>query len=110
MNLDTLNLFLADLEQAGWSVERKSTQGLSLNPSFSARYPDIPDEYILFLENVASCINPSRTAWFLVEDDYNGTRNFAFSWNEFESQSIEAAEEDIELITEIKHFWDQNLP
>lgn len=110
MNIQQLNTIIDELDRAGWSISRKTTPSLSLNLAISARYPNIPEDYVMFLENVISCINPDQTAWFLVEDDYNGTSDSAFAWNEFENQSLEAAEDDTELIDNIKHFWDQHMP
>lgn len=110
MDLDQLNTLLANLERAGWSVVRKSAPDLSLNDGFHSRYADIPTDYLLFLRLVESCVNPDKTAWFLTEADYNGASDTAFAWNEFEAQSLDAAEGDSELMNEIRRFWDGHLP
>jgi len=56
------------------------------------------------------CINPDETCWFLCGDDFNGSSDSAYCWNEIESQSIEIAEGYPEWKAEIKEFWDKHLP
>ena len=48
--------------------------------------------------------------WFICYDEFIGNSDIAFKWNEFESMSLEAAEEDLTWKEDIKFFWDNNLP
>ena len=42
--------------------------------------------------------------------DFSGESGLAFAWNEWERQSIEAAEGDEELERRVVAFWDSHLP
>jgi hypothetical protein len=69
------------LKKEGWKVELIDSGGISLNESFSRRYPQIPEGYVKFLQRVASCVNAAETVCFLCADDYN-TSKWAWAWNE----------------------------
>ena len=56
------------------------------------------------------CANKAETAWFLCQPDYDGTSDSAYRWNEFELQSLEAAEGDDDWRREITRFWDRHFP
>jgi len=101
---------LGALKQAGWAVTEKDPASLDLDGAIRSRYPSIPDEYLTFLSCFSICANPADTAWFLSEDDFNGTTESAFAWNEFEKQSFEAADGDAALERSISAFWDAHLP
>ena len=55
---------------------------------------------------------PDETGWFLCIDDFNGTSDSAYTWNEFEQISLQAAEDshDEEWKRSIIQFWDDHLP
>lgn len=55
-------------------------------------------------------VSADETSWFLCCDDYNGTSESAFKWNEFENLSLEAAGDDSEWKEEIRQWWDKRLP
>lgn len=57
----------------------KQPPKLALGPPIQARYPNIPTDYLEFLRHVSSCANADETAWFLCEDEYNGTTDKAFA-------------------------------
>ncbi len=48
--------------------------------------------------------------WLLTVQDFCGETNSMFAWNEWELQSIEAAEDDDDWIKQIRSFWDRHLP
>ncbi|MGN7864076.1 hypothetical protein [Chryseobacterium sp. 22458] len=83
----------------------------SLNKEFHLRYPHVPDDYLTFLNTFSLLTNLSDTTWFNSISDFNGTNDeSAFSWNEFEIQSLEAFDGDAESQKKIQTFWDQHLP
>lgn len=98
------------LALAGWKVEICQSGPVELGSENSERYPTIPPDYATFLSSVRRCVNPAETAWFLCEPDYNGTSGSAFRWNEFEGNSLLAAERDPQWQAEIRLFWDLHLP
>jgi Uma2 family endonuclease len=59
---------------------------------------------------VDHCANKDETAWFLCENDFNGVSDSAYRWNEFETQSLEAAEGDELWKTQILDFWRYHFP
>ncbi|WP_312303707.1 hypothetical protein [Chryseobacterium sp.] len=83
----------------------------SLHKEFHLRYPHVPDDYLTFLDTFSLLTNLSDTTWFNSISDFNGTNDeSAFSWNEFEIQSLEASDGDAESQKKIQTFWDQHLP
>ena len=103
-----LNVFLDSLRSNGWSV-RTNGDG-DFDESFRRRYPNIPEDYLLFLKVVTACINGDETVWFNCRDDFNGKSSSVFPWNAFEEMALEAAEGDDEDSTQIREFWDKHLP
>jgi hypothetical protein len=74
------------------------------------RYPNIPAEYRLFYEKINLCANESDTTWFLSKNDFLETNEDSFVWNTFEKISLDAADNDEELMAQIKEYWDCHLP
>lgn len=70
---------------------------------------ELPPDYLDFLNSFGEFHNLEDTAWFLMYEDYLGTSESSFAWNEFEKQSLEAAldQEDEERV---KEFWGKHLP
>ena len=104
-----LDAYIELLRSKGWNVELTYGGPLTLDPSFTSRYPRIPEGYLQFLQKVASCVNPDETVWFLCAADYNGTSDSQWSWNEFEKMVLED-EDDEDLRSEVVSFWDNHLP
>ena len=73
-------------------------------------YGDLPTAYVEFLQNVERCLAADDSAWFLWVDDFVGSSDAAFAWNEFELQSLAAAKSDEKWRDEIKAFWDKHVP
>lgn len=110
MTHETVDAYLDVLRAAGWKVELTPGGGTTLNESFTRRYPRVPDSYREFLDHVKSCVNADETVWFLCADDYNGTSEFAWSWNEMEKIYLEGAEGNPENTAKVIEFWDRHLP
>lgn len=101
---------LASLRGAGWRVdERTGAIGVGANP-IATRHPILPEEYLDFLASVDRCNDPADQVWFLSTADFSGTSDAAFSWDEFERQSLDAAQGDAAWRAEIAKHWDAHLP
>ncbi len=84
-----------------------------LSQKFLNRYTNIPETYLIFLQKCKMLSNQDHNVWFISIEDYNGTSDSAFAWNEFEQLSLEAAEGSLTPQndkTEIRAFWDYCLP
>ena len=110
MTQDSLNAYLDVLRAAGWRVELNTEGGTTLNESFTLRHPRIPDSYRNFLDRVKFCANADESVWFLCGDDYNGTSEFEWAWNEMENIALEGAEGNPEKTAKVTEFWSRHLP
>lgn len=70
----------------------------------------ISASYGRFLSRISSCAKADDTAWFLTDDDFRDRSDAAFAWNEFERQSLDAAEGDAEWTDQITRYWSEHLP
>lgn len=86
-------------------LERKE-----LSQDFRVRYPNLPADYMEFLQQFLTITNESDTAWFNSIEDFNGESDSAFRWNEFELMGLEALEDDKESCDMIRQFWDSHIP
>ena len=110
MTHESLNAYLDVLRAAGWRVELTSGGGTTLNESFTLRHPRVPDDYRQFLDHVKFCANADETVWFLCGDDYNGTSEFDWAWNDMEKIGLEGAEGNQEKAAKVVEFWNRHLP
>lgn len=104
------NSFYNWCQQNNWALIENKQGLVSLHSSVSERYQNIPVQYRVFLAKFKSIVSPDQTTWFLCEDDYNGTSETAFCWNEFEKLSLDAATGDNAWEKEITMWWDNNFP
>ncbi|QXZ11069.1 hypothetical protein KUF54_07760 [Comamonas sp. Y33R10-2] len=75
------------------------------------RYPQIPPEYLDFLQRFVKLKTPDETTWFNSTQDFNGdTLTSEFAWNEFELLSLEALAGDTPSQSMIRDFWNAHLP
>ena len=102
--------FINWAKENNWNLIEKNEISLKLKDDVALRYKSISSEYIELLKRVKQLISPSEKTWFLCEDEYNGNSDIAFKWNEFELLSLEVAEDDNELKSEIISWWDEKLP
>jgi hypothetical protein len=104
-------LMLQRLIAANWVVVRapRGTEA-TLTGDIGARYKKLPSSYARFLASIEKCVRPSSDAWFLGLPDFTGDSDAAFSWNEFERQSLDAAQGDESWQREISNYWDEVLP
>jgi len=101
--------YLEQLKAAGWKLEL-DREPCELPQAVRGRYRSLPSVIAVFLINLRVLSNQAESAWFLTGGDYAGRSGSAFRWNEFELVSLEAAEDDTEWQSQIKHFWDRHFP
>lgn len=92
-----------------WSVT-EADETIGLPSHIAKRYPNLPKALGEIICGLKSCVSPDDKQWLLTSFDYAGKNDSAFKWNEFEIQSLEAAEGDAEWQKDIVAFWDQHLP
>jgi len=102
--------FIIWANENGWDITEKSGLQLNLDSSITARYKEIPHEYLDFLSAVEKCMTPDEKTWFNCEDEFNNSSDSAFKWNEVELLSLEAAVNDDSWKSEITAWWDNYLP
>lgn len=100
---------LDQLAQGGWSVERLS-QREPLPAEVAKRYPRLPPDFVEFIEECGLVASPSDTAWLVTTRVVAGQADVAYAWNEWEVQSLEAAEGDVDWKESITRFWDRHFP
>lgn len=98
------------LQERGWRIERSSSREPLLPPPLLRRYPRLPIELTSFLEGLESCVNRDQNVWFLCREDFRGTDEQSFRWNEYEVMSLEAAGGDPVWQVQIRSFWDRHFP
>ncbi|TDP91710.1 hypothetical protein EDF62_2329 [Leucobacter luti] len=93
------------LHAAGWTFE----QPLLADDELPAALRTASETVIRWVSSFSLLSNPDDTVWFLSCDDYSGSTNSAFAWNEFEQLSTQAATTDAEAAA-ISRFWKHHLP
>lgn len=100
---------LDDLASKGWDVRLRSIP-LALPDSVRLRYDWIPNDVRQFVEEIDTVVSPDDKAWFVTSTEVSGENGSAFSWNQWELDSLEAAGHDIPRQDRIRAFWDQHFP
>lgn len=101
---------IASLKVSGWDVETSRAKSFRFPRAMADRYGAPPPTLAKLLTGIRHCHAPDERSWFLCHDDYSGKSGTAFAWNEFETMSLDAAEGDAELITDVQQFWASNIP
>ncbi len=70
---------------------------------------DVPAFYLEFLSNFTSLSNKDESRWFVSIEEFAGVSDGAFSWDEFEKMSIDAAMTDADG-EDVRKFWAEHLP
>ena len=104
-----VNSFIDWAKNNGWNVIMENNNIENMPKDILERYA-VPVEYKIFLENIKICINAEENVWFLCFDDYLEKEEDSFRWNEFETISLDAADNENELINEIKNYWNKHFP
>lgn len=103
-----MDRYFSELVRHGWTVSNGETGDLSA--CIKNRFDVLPDNYLRNLSGIRSCTAPDMKQWFLTLADYNGLSESAFTWDEFERLSLDAADDDEDWRAEITHFWDRHFP
>lgn len=105
------DLMLQRLMAAKWEVVRTAEGSRAALPeALVVRYGELPPDYTRFVSSIATCVHPAGDSWFLGLRDFDGSSDAAFSWDDFERQSLEAAVGDESWQQEIRSYWDKILP
>jgi len=97
------------LKQAGWSVEMRRER--AKRPQiFEERFSWLPDVIVDFACSFDRVIAPKEQAWLITWPQLSGESDSSFAWNQWELDSLSAAEGDEEWKAEIRGFWDDHLP
>ncbi len=105
-----LNTFIEHMKENGWQVTMYENRNDYLSNTITARYTNIPGQWLEFVKTVKCIMNAEETVWFLCADDFEPQSDGAFQWNEWEKISLTSADGDQEWETRIKTFWDSHLP
>lgn len=93
----------------GWHVELFQ-QRRQLPLPIVERYPWLPPDYLELIEEAKLISSPDEKAWFLTVADFSGESDSAFAWNEWERQSLEAADGDEAWKRRIVAYWNSHCP
>jgi hypothetical protein len=69
----------------------------------------IPTCYMEFLKRFKSLSNADESRWFISTEEFSGNSDSAFSWDEFEKMSLDAAMTDRDA-EDVRTFWGRHLP
>ena len=97
------------LKHGGWSVERLARRE-PLVAEVAERYPWLPGDYQELIEECGLIASPSGTAWLVTTRVVAGRADVAYAWNEWEVQSLDAADGDADWQQRITQFWDRHFP
>jgi hypothetical protein len=102
------SLLLEHLESANWEIVPAKSHAV-LPGQLVGRYGGVlPADYVNFLLSIDRCVHPAADVWFLGLEDFSVPS--AYSWDEFEQQSLAAAEDDESWQQEIRSYWDNVVP
>lgn len=103
--------FFAWAKANGWHIEPADSEAV-LPEEIVQRYA-IPSVWLDFIRHFRLCSDPSDTKWFLTIEDYY-PKETGFQWNDYELQSLEAAEADPRCAAQwkeqIRTYWDKYFP
>jgi hypothetical protein len=101
--------YVGALERAGWTV-KLLPKPRSLPSDILKRYSWLPRHARAFIESLSEAYSADEKSWILTASDFHGDSSSAYAWNEWEQQSLSAAEDDDESKSEIADFWDEHFP
>lgn len=104
-----LSSVLIELKSKGWTVRLRETN-LPLPAFVRQRYPWLTADVESLLCETELVCDATGKLWFLSSADFRDESDSAYAWNEWELQSLKAADGDSDWITSIRAFWDDHLP
>lgn len=103
--------FVDHLLSKGWMRQPRSDSLLHTESlvADAASIAAVPPSYIEFLSGFQSLSSEDEATWFLTLEDYAGATAGAFSWDEFERMSLDAAMDGRDAES-VRVFWREYLP
>ncbi|WP_448135085.1 SMI1/KNR4 family protein [Stenotrophomonas rhizophila] len=103
--------FMNFLVSKGWLLIAKDDSGDSEGVAIADKTTGapIPNSYLEFLKRFKSLSNADESRWFISTEGFSGNSDSAFSWNEFEKMSLDAAMTDRDA-EDVRTFWGRHLP
>jgi len=78
-----LHTFIKHMEENGWQVALYENRNDYLSNIITARYTNIPEQWLEFIKTVKCMMNAEETVWFLCANDFETQSDGAFQWNEW---------------------------
>jgi len=101
---------LADeLSRRGWLV-KPAVRQRTLPTIVSSRYSWLPSEVVSLICKHESIASPSNKAWLITCSELFNESGSEFAWNQWEINSLTAAEGDVVWQQSIRAFWDSHFP
>jgi hypothetical protein len=97
------------LASMSWDV-RLHTDRMPCPENVLLRYDWLPKDIVAFLEETKAAVSPDNKSWFNTSTDLSGQSGVAFLWNQWEFDSLAAADNYPKLQLTIRAFWDQHFP
>jgi hypothetical protein len=108
--MNTINFAaLKSLQKLGWVI-RFRAEFLALPEPVKQRYPWVTNEVESLLGSIEIAQRTDEKLWLLASENFLNQREDAFAWNEWELQSLAAAEGNLKWTAEIRQFWDGHMP
>lgn len=102
--------FIDILVSKGWNVEKNHAEVDYTKNGIAEKIAKTSDEFKQFIRSFNVLSNQEDNSWFLSLQDYLKENNEeGFAWDEFEIQSLEAADND-EEVSATKEFWHLHFP
>lgn len=106
--MNKIKTFIEWALKNGWEIKMRQNSDVNITEEVIQRYPEIPNDFLVFLQSIDICITPDEKSWFLCLNEYNGTSELAFRWDEIEKMSL--IEGDNTYNDSIIKFWNNHLP
>ena len=103
------SILIDQLGAVGWTVRRNAFP-IPVPQKVSDRYGWLPVEITDFIGSLALAVSQSERSWFVTSDELLEATDSAFKWNQWELDSLIAAEGDDEWQRNIRAFWDDCFP
>ncbi len=93
----------------GWDVTLQ-TKRLPIPTEIMERYSWLDPKIVEVIETIDKLVSPDSTTWLNTSGELHGLNDSAFVWNQWEIDSLEAAEGFSKLQKSVRSFWDRHFP
>ena len=97
------------LQGLGWVVQKRQ-QRARLPQECIERFPWLPSNVIDLVTGFDAIVAPSQQAWLITYPELSGESDSAFSWDQWEQDSLSVAAGDPVWQESIRSFWDEHFP